>query len=105
MGFEFADWPSIGRLVMDWRIIPGLTLDWRIDLGFTYWTRIRLSESSSVETLRSVPYSACSFLLSGGSKLDWHWIGIGLALDWSMIGIGLVNCPVLARDRIDPTLW
>ena len=61
----------------NWHTGLGLALDWQIDLGLTCWSRIGrvaegiclerhliangLSESSSVETLRSVPYSSCSF--------------------------------------------
>ena len=83
------DWQLGNGLAIDWRWIGKLAMDWqwicRIGLGLAemhkgsllQWHLIEhgLSESSSVETLRSVPYSTCSIKSMG----DQTRIGLELA--------------------------
>ena len=38
-------------------------------------------ESSSIETLRSVPYSASSISSLYNVRMDWYWIGTRLVKD------------------------
>ena len=69
LGRLVKDWHWIGGLVIDWQIVSGLALDWQISQGLDWiglvnlswfgcdWIDLAVAKSSSVETLRSVPYS------------------------------------------------
>ena len=94
IGFELADWSEVGTLV-EGRRIGGLVMDWHWDGGLAgYWEIAGLALDWWIFLL------VRDWNIGRGLTLDWHWIGVGLVDDWYC---GLVNCPVLAWDRIDPT--
>ena len=79
ISFELAYCLRINRLIWDWQIgedwWSGLAVGWRP-------TGNGLSESSRVETLRSVPCSTLVPLSVAGLSSDCLGIDIDLPLDW-----------------------